>query len=116
MSMEDEHAINIFRALDFIRDHAAAYAKAKAERVYLEEWRKSKKALCMQVALARGIEAANAQEREAYADPEYQEVLKALKAAVEEEERLRWLIVGAQAKIEVWRTLEANRRVEAKTV
>lgn len=114
--MTEQGEIQIFKALDFIRDNATAYAKAKAERVYLEEWRKSKKALCMQAALAKGVEAANAQEREAYADPEYQEVLKALKAAVEEEERLRWMIVAAQAKIEVWRTLEANRRMEAKTV
>lgn len=114
--MNQDTEVNIFRALDFIRDHAPAYAKAKAERVYLEEWRKSKKALCMQTALSKGFEAANAQEREAYADPDYIELLQALKAAVEEEERLRWLIVGAQAKIEVWRTLEANRRVEAKTL
>jgi hypothetical protein len=114
--MNQDTEVNIFRALDFIRDHAPAYAKAKAERIYLEEWRKSKKALCMQTALAKGFEAANAQEREAYADPDYIEILHALRSAVEEEERLRWLIVGAQAKIEVWRTLEANRRVEAKTL
>lgn len=114
--MNEESEVNIFRALDYIRDHAAAYAKAKAQRVQLEEWRKSKKALCMQAALAKGFEAANAQEREAYADPEYIKVIEALGTAVEEEERLRWLIVAAQAKIEVWRTLEANRRAEAKVL
>jgi hypothetical protein len=114
--MTEQGEIQIFKALDFIRDNAAAYAKAKAERVYLEEWRKSKKALCMQVALARGVEAANAQEREAYADPEYQDVLKALKAAVEEEERLRWLMIGAQAKVSVWQTIEATRRIEMKAI
>jgi len=114
--MNEQAEINIFRALDFIRDHAPKYAKAKAERIYLEEYRKTKKALCMKSAEVNGISAANAQEREAYADPEYVQVLEGLKAAVEEEERLRWLIVGAQAKIEVWRTIEANRRAEAKTV
>lgn len=114
--MTEQGEIQIFKALDFIRDNATAYAKAKAERVYLEEWRKSKKALCMQAALAKGVEAANAQEREAYADPEYQEVLTALKAAVEEEERLRWLMIGAQAKVSVWQTIEATRRIEMKAI
>lgn len=114
--MSHEAEINIFRALDFIRDNAPAYAKAKAERIYLEEFRKTKKALCMKAALAGGVEAANAQEREAYADPEYRQVLEGLRAAVEEEERLRWLIVAAQARIEVWRSLEANRRAEIRTL
>lgn len=114
--MAQDAEINIFRALDFIRDHAPAYAKAKAERIYLEEFRKTKKALCMKSAEVAGTNTAAAQEREAYADPDYQELLKALRSAVEEEERLRWLIVGAQAKIEVWRSLEANRRAEAKTL
>lgn len=114
--MTEQGEINIFRALDFIRDNAPSYAKAKAERVYLEEYRKTKKALCMKSAETDGFQTAAAQEREAYADPEYQKLLTGLKAAVEEEERLRWMIVAAQAKIEVWRTLEANKRVEAKTV
>ncbi len=114
--MNQDFEFNLFKALDFIRDNAPAYAKAKAERIYLEEFRKTKKALCMAKALARGIEAANAQEREAYADPEYIQILEALKVAVEEEERLRWLIVAAQAKIECWRSIEASRRAEAKTL
>jgi len=43
-------------------------------------------------------------------------VLKALQVAVEEEERLRWLMVAAEARIEVWRTLESSRRIEKKTI
>ena len=114
--MTQDGEINIFMALDYIRDNAPAYAEAKAKRVYLEEYRKTKKALCMRSAEQRGINAANAQEREAYADPEYVELLKGLQEAVEKEEELRWRFVAAQAKIEVWRTIEANRRAEAKTV
>ena len=114
--MTTESEINIFRSLDFIRDNAPAYAKAKSERVYLEEFRKSKKALLMRDAEAAGHKSAVAQEREAYADPSYLQLLDGLRAAVEQEEALRWLIVGAQAKIEVWRTIEANRRAEAKTL
>jgi hypothetical protein len=114
--VSDEAEINIFRALDFIRDNASEYAKAKATRVYLEEFRKSKKALLMKDAERAGHNAVSAQEREAYADEGYQDHLKSLQAAVESEEKLRWLMVAAQAKIEVWRTLESTRRVEAKTI
>jgi hypothetical protein len=114
--MTAEAEINIFRALDFIRDNAPAYAKAKAERVYLEEYRKSKKALLMKSAMKDGHSSVNAQEREAYADEGYMEHLVALSAAVEVEERFRWQMIAAQAKIEVWRTLESTRRIEAKTL
>ena len=114
--MSDESQINIFRALDFIRDSAPAYAEAKAKRVYLEEYRKTKKALCMRQAESNGVNAISAQERDAYSDPEYKQILDGLRAAVEEEEKYRWLIVAAQARIEVWRTIEANRRAEAKTL
>jgi hypothetical protein len=112
----DDAQVNIFKCLDFIRDHAPAYAKAKAERIFLEEFRKSKKALCMKAAETSGTSAIGAQEREAYADPEYVALLDGLRQAVEEEEKLRWMIVAAQAKIEVWRSLEANRRAEAKVL
>lgn len=114
--MTPDAEINIFRSLDFIRDNAPAYAKAKSERIYLEEFRKSKKALLMREAEIAGHKSAVAQEREAYAHDEYMALLEGLRAAVEQEEALRWLIVGAQAKIEAWRTIEANRRAEAKTL
>lgn len=114
--MSDDAEIRIFDALDYLRDKAPAYAKAKAERVYLEEFRKSKKALLMRSAEIAGHKAAVTQEREAYADPEYIEVLRALQAAVEAEETLRWRMVAAQARIEAWRSLESSRRVEAKTL
>ena len=42
MSERDPH-----KAIDFIYKQAPLYAKAKAERVRLEEFRKSKKALLM---------------------------------------------------------------------
>jgi hypothetical protein len=114
--MTTDSEINIFRSLDFIRDNAPAYAKAKSERVFLEEFRKSKKALLMRDAEIAGHKSAAAQEREAYADPAYVQLLDGLRVAVEQEEALKWLIVGAQAKIEVWRTIEANRRAEGKVL
>lgn len=114
--MSDESEIQIFRALDWIRDNATAMAQAKADRVQLEEFRKSKKALLMQKAEEAGHKSAATQEREAYAHPEYIEFLNALAAAVEKEEKLRWLMTAAQARIDCWRSLESTRRIEAKTV
>ena len=114
--MDNESEINIFMALNFIRDNAPAYAKAKAERIYLEEFRKTRKALLMQQGQAKGINASNAQETYAYAHPEYVEHLEALRTAVETEEKFRWLFVAAEAKIEAWRTIQANQRLEARTV
>lgn len=93
-----------------IRNKAAAYGEAKAQRVYLEEFRKSKKALLMKNALEMGYEAANAQEREAYADPAYLQLLKGLAAAIEKEETLKWEIEAARLDIEIWRSREATNR------
>ncbi|KDR25937.1 hypothetical protein BG60_26215 [Caballeronia zhejiangensis] len=104
------------KSLEAIAEYAPLYAKAKSERIYLEQFRKTKKALLMQAAQEAGVKVSATQERDAYAHPEYQELLVALRAAVEEEERLRWFLVGAEAKIEVWRTMEANRRAEAKNL
>lgn len=114
--MSDVAEMNIFRALDFIRDQAPVMAAAKADRVQLEEFRKSKKALLMQKAEEEGHKSAAIQERQAYAHPEYIEFLNALAAAVEKEEKLRWLMKAAELKIECWRSLESTRRVEAKNV
>lgn len=114
--MSDEAEINIFKALDYLRDSAPAYAKAKSDRVYLEAFCKSKKALLMRDAELAGHKSATAQEREAYAHPEYMQLLEGLRAAVETEEFFRWRMVAAQARIETWRTLESSRRYEAKTL
>ena len=95
-----------------IRNKAAAYGEAKAQRVYLDEFRKAKRALLMKDALTMGFEAANAQEREAYADPEYHTLLKGLAAAIAQEETLRWEIEAARLDIEIWRTREATNRLQ----
>lgn len=101
-------------AAELIRTKAKAYGEAKAQRVYLEEFRKSKKALLMKDALALGYEAANAQEREAYADPEYQQLIKGLATAIELEETLRWQIEAARLDIDIWRTRQASERLQIR--
>ena len=95
-------------AIDFIYSNAKPFAMAKANRIYCEEFRKSKKAILMAQSTA---EAANAREQYAYAHPDYLALLGALKAAVETEEELRWKMVAAQARVEVWRSEEASARM-----
>ena len=85
----------------------SSWPKQKANRVYVEEFRKTLKARLMK---SSGQEAIGAQEREAYAHDSYAQHLLALQSAVEEEEALRWLMVAAQAKIDVWRSLNASNR------
>jgi hypothetical protein len=61
MEIRDPH-----KAVDYILKNAPKHAKAKAERNYLEEYRKSLKAILMKQCLENAI---GAQEREAYAHP-----------------------------------------------
>ena len=99
--------INIGMALDYIRDHAEPLAKAKATRIYLEQYRKSQKAL-----LINECKEGTGQSKEsyAYASPQYITLLENLRTAVEEEEKLKWMMVAAQAKIDIYRTQQANNR------
>ena len=98
-------------AVDYIIKHARQFADAKAQRVYLEEFRKSKKALLMKQSLEPAL---GAQERDAYAHAEYVELLKGLRDAVAIEEKLRWDLIAAQARVDIWRTEQANLRLEGK--
>ncbi|WP_372844788.1 hypothetical protein [Psychrobacter sp.] len=99
----------IERPLNFIRDKAKEYAKAKATRVYLEQFRKSKKAILIQEA-PQGT--GQAKESYAYAHPEYIALLDALRVAVEQEEQLRYMIRAAELKFDQWRTEQATKRME----
>ena len=102
------------KAVDYIIKMAPQFAKAKAERVYLEEYRKSLKAILMSQS---GSKSLGAQERDAYAHEDYLELLEGLKVAVEAEEKLRWEMTAAQARIEIWRSEQANNRmIERLTV
>lgn len=109
--MSDSDVKNPELAIEYIFKHGKRYAQAKANRIYLEEYRKSLKAIIMKRSLETAV---NAQEREAYSDPEYLKLLLGLKEAVEVEEEVRWGLVAAQARIEVWRSLEATNRAEGK--
>jgi hypothetical protein len=104
-----------YKAIEYIINNAPKYAEAKAQRIYLEEFRKTKKALLMKEALAKGIDSAVAQEREAYAHYEYADLLRGLMAAIEKEETLKFMLVAAQMKADIWRSEQASERLGVKT-
>lgn len=108
---------DIDAAVNYLYTHGQKYAEAKAHRVYLEEYRKSQKAMLMKAAMASGAaKTSAAAEMEAYADPAYVEILKGLQEAVEKEEGYRWGLVSAQAKVDVWRSQEASNRTMDRAV
>ena len=95
------------RAVEFIIANAGKYAQAKGQRVYLEEFRKSKKSILM----AQSVEkAAVAREQYAYSHEDYIALLGGLKAAIEVEEELKWKLTAAQIRVDIWRTREASNR------
>lgn len=98
-------------ALDKIEEYAPVYAKAKSDRVLLEEFKKSKRA-----DLFLSSEGSTVAEKEhlAYAHADYKELLEGLAHAIKDETELLWKLKSAEMKVEVWRTLQANRRREAK--
>jgi len=96
-------------ALDYLQDSAEKAAKARAERIYLEEYRKSLKAQLQKEHIGETI---GAQEREAYDDPRYKDHLKAMRDAVFRDEKERFLREAKLALIEAWRTQSSNARAQ----
>ena len=78
------------KAVDFLLANAGKYARAKAERVHIEEY--------------------------AYSHPEYIALLEGYKAAVEVEEQLRWAQIAAQLRVEIWRSQEASNRAQDRSM
>ena len=105
MSAKQTHDAN--EAIDFIYKNASKYAKAKADRIRLEEFRKVKKALLMNESQATAV---NAKEQFAYSHPDYVTVIDGISAAVEAEETLKWQLTAAELRVDVFRTESANNR------
>jgi hypothetical protein len=97
-----------------LRVKSEEYAKAYAERNWLEELKKSKLAILMKEAEARGFTSAAAQEREARAHEDYLDLLLDLKKSTEMSERLRWELEIAKLGVAVWQTQNANERAERR--
>lgn len=98
---------DIEKAVDYLRDNASKAAKAKAERLYMDEYRDVVKSRLMREHDDLGL---GAQEREAKADARYVQHLEAMKEATEKDEYHRWMMKAAEAKLEAWRTQQSNAR------
>ena len=99
------------KALAYLRDTAVEAAQARAERLYLDDYSRVLRATIMSEHLSEPV---NAQERYAYGDTRYKNHLEGLKQAIFLDERHRFLREAASAKIEAWRTYQANLRAEGK--
>lgn len=106
MSITDEQ---VEAALNYLRTNARPAAQAKANRIYMIEFRKVVKSQQMRLNMDKPLQA---QEREAYASQEYRDQLEAMKAAIEADEFNTWGMVAAQATLDAWRTQNANKRAE----
>ena len=98
-------------ALDSIEINAPEYARAKAERIHLDDYRKVQLAILFEHAVGKTVA-----EKESWckAHAQYAEVLTEHANAVERETALYWNLKLAETQIEVWRTIQASRRREAQ--
>ena len=105
---------NIETRLAELRELAGVFAKAQAQRCYLEEFKKSKLAMAMKKYEKAGHKTSAAQEREALADPDYIGILEGLKDATEQAEKARWELKIAEMGASLYQTQQANQRAERK--
>ena len=98
-------------ALDTIEEVSPLYAKAKGERVHLDDFRKVQLAILYEQAVGKTVAD---KENWSRAHPDYRTVIKTHGDAVEEEAALYWKLRLAETQIEVWRTIQATRRAEAR--
>ena len=98
-------------ALEVIEEVAPEYAKAKGDRVPLDDYRKVQLAILYQEAVGKTVA-----DKESWcrAHPDYVTVIKGHGNAVEREAALYWKLKLAETQIEVWRTIQATRRAEAR--
>ena len=100
-------------AIDYIYTTAPLYGSAKGKVAELEAYKSSLKSIMMKKS---GELAIGAQEREAYASDEYQNLCKAIGEATEAAETLKWRLESAKRRFEAFRTEQAsNRQIERLT-
>ena len=99
--------------VDYLYEFAPEYAKAKGELAELEAYRHSLRSIMMKKSNEQSL---GAQEREAYASQEYQDLCKAIGAATYKTEMWKFRLESAKLRFEAWRTQEAsNRNLERLT-
>lgn len=107
--MEQELVLTEKKKLEILKK-SEEFAKYKSKRVSLEDYKKILKARLMKEALAAGVSSNQAQEREAYAHPQYEETIDGLEFATRKETELYWELKLFDIEVQVWRTQQANKR------
>jgi len=101
------------KALDWMREGAADGAKARAHRVYLDEYLSAYLAKLAAEYMETGDSAAAANIK-AKASQGYHDLLTTLRQAVELDELFRWRRSSAEAVMSAWQTMRANERAMGK--
>ena len=100
-------------ALEFMHDNCFKLAEAKAHKEQVKEFMKIEQSRLFLEAPKGSIA-----ERQAWAlaHESYANLVKGHAEAVKQEHRLTMQFKAAEATIEVWRTIQANNRVEARVL
>ena len=101
------------KAIDYIRDSAPEFAKAKSERTYIENYLKVVKAKEMANSDKKTL---GDREIDAYMSMEYETQLRGMRQAVAIEEELKWRMEAAKLRFEHYRVQSYNSRVEIKAM
>ena len=104
--------MEIERLLTEFRDIAESYSVTRSTLVYLEEAKKAMVASQMKGAQMKGVQTAAAQEREALSSEDYKNLLVEIREAVRNKTRDEFNLRRIEMEIEVWRTNQANERLE----
>lgn len=100
------------KAINYITANSQAFAKAKADRTFVENnLRVVKSELMNDEEGTLGHK-----EAYAYAHPSYKQQLVALRDATEIEENLLWMMKAALARIEVYKVQEYSKRAELRNL
>jgi len=99
------------KAVNFIIDNAEKFAEAHSNRVHLENMTKVIRARLIQDCKNEPVTRA---ESYALSHPDYLVNIDGIKAAMYQEDRLRWLLEAAKLRAELARTMEASRRHEER--
>jgi len=106
MRIPDE---KVQEALDYLNNSCVDAARASAERIYVEEYKKVVLARLMKETTGFNTTAAS-QERDALASDDYAAHLEVIKHAVMNEREHLFRRIAAEATIESWRTQSSNER------
>ena len=100
------------KAINYITANAGVFAKAKADRTFVENnLRVVKSELMNEEAGTLGLK-----EAYSYAHPRYKAQLEALREATQIEEEMLWMMKAAMARVEVWKCQQFTARAEMKSL